>query len=101
MKTSTTTEPKEKRAEAPPPAREFVASLGESGLETMRWLHENPRALEGYAGKWVVAADRKICFAGDGPGKVISKAEQAGVARRDMVVSFVEDTDRTYNAALR
>ena len=65
MTTGGTAESKERRVEAPPPAREFVSRLGESGLETMRWLDENPQALEGYEGKWVVVANRKVCFAGD------------------------------------
>ncbi len=99
--TKGTVESKERRAEAPPPAKEFVADLGESGLETMRWLDENPQALEGYEGKWVVAANRKVCFAGDAADEAIAMAEQAGILKRDMVVSFVEDSDRTYGTPLR
>ncbi len=101
MTTRGTAESSERRVEAPPPAREFVAGLGESGLETMQWLDENPQALEGYEGKWVVVADRKVCLAGDAPDEVVARAEEAGISRRDMVVSFVEDSDRTYGAALR
>ena len=101
MTTKGATESKEKRVEAPPPAREFVASLGESGLETMRWLDENQQALEGYEGKWVVDANKRVCFAGDAADEAIARAEQAGISRRDMVVSFVEDSDRTYGTTLR
>ncbi len=101
MTTSGTAEPRKKRIETPPPAKEFVAGLGESGLETMRWLDENPQALEGYEGKWVVVANKRVCFAGDAADEAIAGAEQAGISRRDMVVSFVEDSDRTYGTTLR
>ena len=98
--TALAAEPEGRRA-APPPAKEFVASLGESGLETMRWLDENRHVRDEYAGKWVVVADKQVRFAGDAPDEIIAKAEQAGVPRRDMIVSFVEDSDRTYGTALR
>ena len=101
MTTRGTPESKERRVEAPPPAREFVARLGESGLDAMRWLDENPQALAEYEGKWVVVADRKVSFAGDAPDEVVAEAERAGIPRRNMLVAFVEDSDRTYGTTLR
>ena len=95
MKTGTETEPKESRT-GPPPAKEFVASLGESGLETARWLLKNRHVLAEYAGKWVVVASQQVCFAGKDPSELLAKAERAGIPDSEIILEFVEDVARTY-----
>ena len=81
---------------APPRATDFAFTLGKSRLDTMSWLIENPEALREYAGKWVVAADRRVWFSGDAPGELIMKSEDAGLSRSDIVLDFVEDLGRVY-----
>lgn len=99
-------EPKEGRPEADrsrgtkvvgaPPSTDFEFTLSESRLETMRWLLEDPQALEGYAGKWVLAAGRQVRLSGDAPDELIAEAEAAGIPRSDMVLDFAEDVARVY-----
>ncbi len=97
MTTRGTAESKEKRAEAPPPAREFVARISKSHVRNMVWLLENARALGEYVGKWVVVADQQVRFGGRSEEEVIAKAEAAGLPKQDIAVHFVEDSDRIYN----
>ena len=101
MTTKGATEFKEKRVEAPPPAREFVARISKSHVKNMVWLLEHSRALAEYAGKWVVVTDREVRFSGNTEDEVVAKAEEAGLAKRDIAVHFVEDSDRSYETTHR
>lgn len=75
---------------------DYVPTLGEKRLDTMRWLLDNPEVLDGYPGKWVILAHRKVYFVGDSAGEVIAKADEAGVPPEDTVIEFVEDVARVY-----
>ena len=78
---------------------DHVPEISERLLETIRWLDENPQALAGYGGKWVVAAGRRICAAADGPLQAIREAERAGASQEDMAVEYVEDVPHVYVVA--
>ncbi len=91
-------EPRPGSAEAPP-APDYVPSLNENRVDTMRWLLTGPPELAGYAGKWVVLANRRVCAAADAADEAIAKADQAGVPASDTVLHFVEDVARVYDTA--
>lgn len=95
MKTNQKARSEKKRPDAPR-VPDYVPTLGESRLATMRWLLTNPDVLTEYAGKWVVLAECKVCLAGDAPDEIIAKAEEAGVPRSDMVVEYLEDEALVY-----
>ena len=80
---------------------DYVPTLGEKRLDTMRWLLTNPDVLAEYPGKWLVLAYRKVCSAGDTAGEAIAKADEAGIPAEDTVVEFVEDVPRVYRASGR
>lgn len=100
MSGKTATDSEEKRGEALGPP-DYVPTLGKSRVETMRWLLTGPPELDGYAGKWVVLANRRVCAAGNAADEAIAKADQAGVPASDTVLHFVEDVARVYGAAQR
>ena len=85
-------------AVAPP---DYVPTLNRNRLDTMRWLLTSPPELAGYAGKWVVLANRRVCAAADAADEAIAKADQAGVLVSDTVVHFVEDVARVYGTSQR
>ncbi len=85
----------------PQPAPDYVPTLGKSRLETMSWLMDGPPELADYAGKWVVAAGKRIVSAADAGDEAIAKAEEAGVSPEEMVVDYVEEFPRIYRIAQR
>ena len=90
-----TAEPRAGSAEASA-APDYVPSLNENRLDTMRWLLTGPPELAEYAGKWVVLANRAVCATADAADEAIAKADQAGVPASDTVLHFVEDVARVY-----
>ena len=85
-----------------------LAQMNERPETTARFLREfqrsarvlsrnQPRLVDEYPDQWIAVSDGTVVAHGDKLDKVLRQIDQKGIDRSDVIVRFIERTQRTLN----